>query len=49
VERLTHPEKAILRLGDPGKSLEFDQALLLQGHAAATRPVEGIILANERS
>jgi hypothetical protein len=47
VERLAHPEKAILRLGDPGNVLEFDQDLLLQDHAATTRPVEVIILASE--
>jgi hypothetical protein len=49
VERLTHPEKASLRLGDAGNSLEFDQDLLRRDHAAVTRPIEVIILASEAS
>jgi hypothetical protein len=49
VERLTHPEKAILRLGDPGNILEFDQELLMQDQVAATRSVAVIILASEGS
>jgi hypothetical protein len=49
VEGFTHPEKAILRIGDPGNILEFDQDLFLQDLAAATRPVKVIILAREGS